>query len=81
MKNTLVLLFLILFNSLTYSETKESEVGIYSFSFNRKIQTSGTKVYFLNGDQEYIELQNILNFIGINNNTWINENYTIDSWY
>ncbi|MGL5055292.1 MAG: hypothetical protein ACRC54_06385 [Fusobacteriaceae bacterium] len=79
MKNTLVLLFLILFNSLAYSENKEPEVGIYSFSFNRKIQTSGTKVYFLNGSQEYIELQNILNFIGINNNTWINESYTIDS--
>ena len=65
MKNILVLLFLILFNSLSYSESKEDEVGIYSFSFNRKIQTPGTKVYFLNGDQGYVDLQNILSFIGI----------------
>lgn len=69
------LFFLILIKSLLYSET---EIGIYSFNFNKKIKTSGTKVYFFSEDNAYIELQDILKIIGITNNSWINETYIID---
>lgn len=65
-----------LLSKLIYSQ--DFEVGLYSLNFNKKIQTSGTKVYFMNNGKMYIELQELLKTIGITNNQWIDEKYTID---
>lgn len=75
MKLKFFLIFMLI-KSLTYCEF---EMGIYSFNFNNKIKTAGTKIYFLDEEKAYVELQNILNTIGITNNSWINEEFKIDS--
>lgn len=65
-----------LFARLLYSQ--EFEVGLYSFSFNKKIKTTATKVYLMQNKKIYVELQEFLSTIGITNNKWIDERYTID---
>lgn len=67
----------ILFTKLLYSQ--EFEVGLYSFVFNKKIKTSATKVYLTESKKIYIELQDFLKSIGITNNKWIDDKYTIDA--
>lgn len=66
-----------LFTKLLYSQ--ELEVGLYSFSFNKKIKTPGTKVYIMENEKVYVELQDLLRTIGITNNRWIDEKFTIDT--
>lgn len=66
-----------LFTKLLYSQ--DIEMGLYSFNFNKKIKTSGTKVYIMENKKVYVELQNLLRIIGITNNKWIDENFTIDA--
>lgn len=70
------ILLVTLLTKILYSQ--EFEIGLYSFNFNKKIQTSGTKVYLMNNQKLYVELQNFLKIIGVTNNKWIDEKYTID---
>lgn len=65
-----------LFTKQLYSQG--FEVGLYAFNFNKKIETSGTKVYMMRNEKVYVELQDLLRIIGITNNKWIDEKYTID---
>ncbi len=70
------ILFCSLLTKLIYSQ--DFEVGLYSFKFNKKIETPGTKVYLTEDEKLYIELQDLLRTIGITNNTWIDDEYTLD---
>lgn len=70
------ILLVTLLTKILYSQ--EFEIGLYSFNFNKKIQTSGMKVYLMNNQKMYVELQDFLKVIGITNNKWIDEKYTID---
>lgn len=65
-----------LFTKMLYSQ--DFEMGLYSFNFNKKIKTSATKVYIMENKKTYVELQELLKTIGITNNRWIDEKYTID---
>lgn len=65
-----------LFTKQLYSQG--FEIGLYAFNFNKKIETSGTKVYMMRNEKVYVELQDLLRIIGITNNKWIDEKYTID---
>ena len=77
MKGRLKYIFIAtLFTKLLYSQ--DFEVGLYSFNFNKKIKTPSTKVYLMKNDKLYVELQNLLRTIGITNNRWIDEKFTID---
>lgn len=69
-------LLVTLFTNLLYSQ--DFEIGLYSFNFNKKIKTSGTKVYLIGDEKTYVELQDFLKIIGITNNKWIDEKFTID---
>lgn len=66
-----------LFTKLLYSQ--DFEVGLYSFNFNKKIKTPSTKVYIMENEKVYVELQDLLRTIGITNNKWIDEKFTIDT--
>ncbi|WP_448820826.1 hypothetical protein [Cetobacterium sp.] len=70
------ILLMVIFTKLIYPQ--EMEVGLYSFNFNKKIRTSGTRVYLTKDKKIYVELQNLLKTIGITNNKWIDEKFTID---
>lgn len=70
------ILLVTLFTKILYSQ--EFEAGLYSFNFNKKIETSATKVYVMANGKVYVELQNLLKVVGITNNSWIDEEYTID---
>lgn len=65
---------LLCLNALSFAET---EVGLYSLEINKKIKTIGTKVY-IQDEQLYMELQEVLRVLEITNNKWINEKFTID---
>lgn len=61
---------------LVFSETGE-EVGLYSFEFNRKVKVDTQKVYMKN-NVKYIELQKLLETLGMTNNEWINNEFKLD---
>ena len=63
-----------LVKALTYAET---EVGLYTFEFNRQFKTNTEKVYIKN-QKKYVELQKLLEMLGITNNEWINEEFKLD---
>lgn len=78
MKNKLKLIILGVFVIRGLYAQEFFDVGLYSFNFNQKIKTSGTKVYLLEDKRVYVELQDFLKIIGITNNKWIDEKFTID---
>ena len=70
-----VILAFLLIKAFTYSDT--GDIGLYSFEFNRTLKTETEKVYIKN-NKKYIELQKMLDILGITNNQWINDEFTID---
>ena len=48
-------------------EVPTKNIGLYDLEFNRKVKVDGTKVYIIN-QKKYVELQNLLNILGITNN-------------
>lgn len=75
-RNLRYIILITLFTKLLYSQ--DFEVGLYSFNFNKKIETSATKVYMRSNGKVYVELQDLLKIMGLTNNKWLNEEYTID---
>lgn len=71
-------LIIFIFCVLNLRSYSEMDIGLYSFEFNKKIRTSGTKVYIDESGEVYVELQNFLHTIGITNNSWIDEKFYID---
>lgn len=71
-------LVIFIFCALSMYSYSEMNIGLYSFEFNKKIKTSGTKVYIDEKDVVYVELQNFLQTVGITNNAWIDEKFYID---
>lgn len=68
-----------LLNALTYSEDISTEsIGLYDLVFNRKVKAEATKVYIID-EKKYVELQNLLDMLGITNNKWVNDEYIVDS--
>lgn len=68
-----------LINAFVYAEEAPNKnIGLYDLEFNRKVKVDGTKVYIVN-EKKYIELQNLLDMLGITNNKWINDEFIIDS--
>lgn len=59
-------------------EIPTKNIGLYDLEFNRKVKVDGTKVYIVN-EKKYVELQNLLDILGITNNKWINDEFIIDS--
>lgn len=74
MKLHRTLFVFMLVKALTYAET---EIGLYTFEFNRQFKTDTEKVYIKN-EKKYIELQKLLEMLGITNNEWINERFKLD---
>lgn len=70
------ILLITLLAKLLYS--KDFEEGLYSFNFNKKIKVPATKVYLTENEKIYVELQKFLSTVGITNNRWVDEEYTID---
>ena len=58
-------------------EAPNKNIGLYDFVFNKKIKVEGTRIYVI-GEKKYIELQKLLEILGMTNNRWINNNFTID---
>lgn len=68
-----------LINALTYAEEiSTGNIGLYDLEFNRKVRANATKVYIIS-EKKYLELQNLLDMLGITNNKWVNDEFVIDN--
>lgn len=77
MKRKHLFLFSIFISTLVRGEN--FDLGLYSININKKINISGAKIYIDSNEERYVELQSFLKSLGINNNTWIDDEYIIDS--
>ncbi|MGL4866079.1 MAG: hypothetical protein ACRC4T_23555 [Cetobacterium sp.] len=77
MKKKYLLLSFIFISALVRGES--FDLGLYSININKKINVPGAKIYINSSEERYIELQSFLKSLGITNNTWIDDEYVIDS--